>query len=110
MSKQNGEVRLPKPFEMQLTKWPEPERDEGFWDDNAEKTGDRLESANAESASHRALPEAPLPAEPGEGSLGEPAPAAEEPPPRSLLELARMSLESDQKADSSDIAKESLSL
>lgn len=106
MSKQDGEARLPKPFEAMLASWPVAERDEGFWDDHAEKVAERLDGAKLDEA----LLAAPLPAERGEPGFAE-APRAEEAPPRSLAELARMSLAADAaKAEPADLARESLSV
>jgi hypothetical protein len=124
MAEDNGEVRLPKPFEALLEKWPEPERDALFWDDHADRVMDKVEASQWESESHDELLAAPLPAEPDEGSLEvEPTPipdraaetvpasARDTAPPRSLLELARASLEDEKKsADSSDIAIQSMGI
>lgn len=109
MSKQNGEARLPKPFEEMLSGWPAPERDDAAWDESAERIAERLEAATAERTSD-ALLAAPLPPEKGEAGYSS-DPRAAEAPPRSLAELARMSLEADAvKSDESDLARESFSL
>ncbi|MBK8994344.1 MAG: hypothetical protein IPM35_01135 [Myxococcales bacterium] len=110
MSEQDREARLPKPFEAMLEGWPVAERDDAFWDDGAEKITERLESARGEAAAHSALLEPPLPAEAGEPGF-ERTPKAEEPPPRSLAELARMSLATEApKSGATDLALASLSL
>jgi len=110
MSKQNEEERLPKPFDAMLQGWPVAERDEAAWDDGAEKIAERLATAKAEASANLALLDAPLPAERGEAGFDS-SPRAAEPPPRSLAELARMSLATqDAKSDAADIARESLSV
>ncbi len=110
MSKPDSEARLPGSFDAMLKDWRIPERDAASWDTGAEKVMDRLENASAEGGTDVALLSAPLPAERGEPGFSDEA-RGDEPPPRSLAELARMSLAAGPADDgAADLAKESFSL
>lgn len=120
MTKRDGQPRLAEPMESLLEKWPALERADEHWEKSAAAIEARLASAREEADAHADLLEAPLPAAESDGSLDASAedlpsePKADRPsqePPRSLLEIAKMSLEPGKPAaDSTDIARESLSL
>lgn len=117
MSKQDEHARLPEPVESLLEGWPSAERSEGEWEKSAEAIAARLDQGRAEADEHVALLEAPLPRQEDEGGGVEEADAEavedrpSQEPPRSLLEIAKASLQAPAPAaDTSDIARESLSL
>lgn len=103
MSEQDRKERLPGPFEDLLKDWPVAPRDDAFWDESAEKVAERLATAQLDPA----LLAAPLPPATGEPGFES---KADEPPPRSLADLARSLAAEDSKPESSDWIKASLSL
>lgn len=103
MSEQDRKERLPGRFEAMLKNWPVAPRDDAFWDDSAEKVNERLSGAQA----NLALLVAPLPPEAGEPGF---AARADEPPPRSLADLARSVAAEAPKDEASDLMRASLSL
>ncbi|MFO0566561.1 MAG: hypothetical protein U0263_12910 [Polyangiaceae bacterium] len=109
MSEDKSQGQKSMAVDDMLRDWSVVEPKADFWDENAARVAERLESAQADADQHGALLSAPLPPEEGE-PFGKSA-APEEPAPRSLAELARMAVEASAPApESSEIAKESLSL
>src|SRR5688500_12576961 len=80
MSTPKDSARLPARFETLLNKWPDPVRDDRAWEETAETITTRVEMARRPAPGLAQLLEAPLPAEPDEGSLVPRAAMASIPP------------------------------